>query len=126
MHDAFAENASGSHSSEAAPAPVVPADDAPTWQEQAMRRLAWEQGANAMLDRIVALIEARYESGYSCEPWLLVKEIRKLPVLAAPSADRAAAPAPVATLTDEELADCGLLSELDDGEAVEVRKENGA
>jgi hypothetical protein len=42
---------------------------------------------------------------------------------AAPSADRAAAPAPVATLTDEELADCGLLSELDDGEAVEVRKE---
>jgi hypothetical protein len=31
----------------------------------------------------------------------------------------------VATLTDEELADCGLLSELDDGEAVEVRKENG-
>jgi hypothetical protein len=53
--------------------------------------------------------------------------------VAAPSADRAAAPAPVATLTDEELADCGLLSELDDGEAapvgqpaaqaVEVRKE---
>jgi hypothetical protein len=26
-------------------------------------------------------------------------------------------------MTDEELADCGLLSELDDGEAVEVRKE---
>jgi hypothetical protein len=26
----------------------------------------------------------------------------------------------VATLTDEELADCGLLSELDDGEAAEV------
>jgi hypothetical protein len=41
-------------------------------------------------------------------------------LLTAPSADRAAAPAPVATLTDEELADCGLLSELDDGEAAEV------
>jgi hypothetical protein len=61
--------------------------------------------------------------------------IAAAPSVGQPATSSEAAPAPVATLTDEELADCGLLSELDDGEAapvgqpaaqaVEVRKEDG-
>jgi hypothetical protein len=92
----------------AAPAPVVPT---------ALALL------KAMADEFVRV----YPIHYYAEPWAHNRNVVLQQVLAflasAPSADRAAAPAPVATLTDEELADCGLLSELDDGEAVEVRKE---
>jgi hypothetical protein len=56
----------------------VPEVVAPSWQAEAMARHAYERGCNAMRDRAILLIEARYESGHTCEPWVLVKELQKL------------------------------------------------
>jgi hypothetical protein len=84
----------------------------------------------ALLDLDAAKALAPHGIGGHARALLTAAAARLATPIAAPAGQPAtsseAAPAPVATLTDEELADCGLLSELDDGEAVEVRKENGA